>query len=52
MATKLQELRWKLHCYKHKKLLIYGLYTGLVIPYNDELIEKLRKVYYGGFLLQ
>lgn len=48
MATKLQELRWKLHYYKHKQLLIYGLKNGLIIPYDDELIEKLRKVYYGG----
>ena len=48
MATKLQELKWKLFCYKQKKLLLYGLKKGYVALYNDELIEKLRKVYYGG----
>ena len=48
MATKIQELKWKLHCYKKKQLLIYGLSNGLITPYDDELIEKLRNVYYGG----
>lgn len=48
MSTKMQELLWKAHCYKRKKLLIYGLKTGLIRPYDDELIEKLRNVYYGG----
>lgn len=48
MATKLQEMKWKLHLYKQKQLLIWGLYSGLIIPYDDELIGKLRKVYYGG----
>ena len=48
MATKLQDLRWKLFNYKSKKLLIWGLKKGYIIPYNDELIEKLRNIYYGG----
>ena len=48
MITKLQELKWKLHCYKHRQLLIYGLNNGLIMPYDDELIGKLRKVYYGA----
>lgn len=48
MATKLQKMKWELHSYKYKHLLIWGLKNGLIIPYDDELIEKLRKVYYGG----
>ena len=48
MIDKLRELKWKLHCYKHKKLLIYGLNKGLIRPYDDNLIQKLRTIYYGA----
>ena len=48
MATKLQKMKWNLHQKKHRMLLLYGLSKGLILPYDDELIEKLRKVYYGG----
>ena len=48
MATRLQELKWNLHCFKDTKLLIWGLKNGLIFPYSDKLIEKLRNVYYGG----
>ena len=48
MATKMQKIRWKLHLYKQNKLLIWGLKNGLIIPYDDKLIEKLRTIYYGG----
>lgn len=48
MTTKLQKMKWDLHCYKKRLLLIQGLKNGLITPYDDELIEKLRKVYYGG----
>lgn len=48
MATKIQKMKWDLHCKKEKMLLIWGLKKGLIRLYNDELIEKLRKVYYGG----
>lgn len=48
MITELQKRKWKLHSYKQKQLLIYGLKNGLITPYDDELIERLRKVYYGG----
>lgn len=48
MATRLQKLKWDLHCYKQKLLLIWGLKNGLIAPYDDTLIEKLRKIYYGG----
>lgn len=48
MSQKLQKLKWNLHCKKERLLLTYGLIKGLITPYDDELIEKLRKVYYGG----
>lgn len=48
VATRLQELKWNLHCFKDTKLLIWGLKNGLIFPYSDKLIEKLRNVYYGG----
>lgn len=48
MATKIQKLKWELYQKRYKKLLIYGLQHGLIFPYDDELIEKLRNVYYGG----
>lgn len=48
MATKYQELRWKLNRRKNTFLLIWGLKNGLITPYDDELIEKLRNIYYGG----
>lgn len=41
-------MKWDLHSYKQKVLLIWGLKNGLITPYDDQLIEKLRKVYYGG----
>ena len=47
MATKLQNIRWKLYQYKDKTLLLWGLKNGLIAPYSDELIEKLRTIYYG-----
>ena len=48
MSTNTQEIKWKLHNYKNKKILIWGLKNGLIIPYDDRLIEKLRSIYYGG----
>lgn len=48
MATKIQKLKWDLHQKRYKMLLIYGLQHGLIFPYDDELIGKLRNVYYGG----
>lgn len=48
MDKKWQNLKWKLHNYKSKKLLLWGLKHGLIAPYNDELIEKLRTIYDGG----
>lgn len=48
MVTRIQKMKWDLHSYKQKVLLIWGLKNGLITPYDDQLIEKLRKVYYGG----
>ena len=48
LATKLQKMKWDLYCFKERFLLIWGLKNGLIMPYDDELIEKLRTIYYGG----
>ena len=48
VATKLQKMKWNLHEKKYKMLLVWGLKNGYILPYDDVLIEKLRKVYYGG----
>lgn len=48
MATKIEEMKWQLYKRKKKYLTIWGLKNGYIAPYNDALIEKLRKVYYGG----
>ena len=48
MERNLQKIKWDLHNYKSKKLLIWGLKHGFISPYNDELIEKLRTIYDGG----
>lgn len=48
MVTKLQKMKWNLHNYKSKQLLIWGLKNGYIAPYDDALIEKLRNIYYGG----
>ena len=48
MVTKIREMKWKLHEYKSKQLLLWGLKKGYIQPYDDELIEKLRNIYYGG----
>ena len=48
MITKLQEMKWNLHNYKSKQLLLWGLKKGYIAPYDDELIKKLRNIYDGG----
>lgn len=48
MATKLDKLRWEIFNKKYDILFSYGLATGRIHPYEDELIENLRHVYYGG----
>jgi hypothetical protein len=48
MATKIEEMRWKLYNIKFNVLLCYGVIQGKIFPYDDELIENLRHVNYGG----
>lgn len=48
MSTRFQKMKWDLHCKKARLLTMWGLINGCVMPYDDELIERLRKVYYGG----
>lgn len=48
MATKLQKMKWQLYCHKQKAIINMGLKNGLIMPYDDELIGKLRNIYHGG----
>lgn len=43
-----EKRKWDLYQYKSRKLLLYGLKNKKIFPYGDELIEKLRNIYYGG----
>lgn len=48
MASRIDLLKWEL--YKKKKLILikWGLKNGFIFPYDKQLIENLRNVYYGG----
>ena len=48
MATKLDHFKWKLYKKKRSVLCDFGILFGLIKPYDEQLIEKLRDVYYGG----
>ena len=48
MATKLEQLKWNLHKKKVDILFNYGVKHGLIHPYDNQLIENLRHIYYGG----
>ena len=48
MESNLQKIKWDMHKYKSKKLLLWGLKHGYIAPYNDALIKKLRTIYDGG----
>lgn len=48
MTTKIQNLKWNLHQKKANLLYSLGLKNGKIKTYDEELIQKLRKVYYGG----
>lgn len=48
MATKLEQLKWKLHKKKYDILFDYGVKHGLIRSYDNKLIENLRHIYYGG----
>lgn len=48
MATRLENLKWKLYLMKRDILFEYGIRTGLIQMYDNELIKNLRHVYCGG----
>lgn len=48
MATIFDELKWQHFQKKRKEMTLDGLKSGLIFPYSDKLIEKFRKIYYGG----
>ena len=48
MTLKLQEIKWNLHNYKSRQLLLWGLKNGYIAPYDDKFIKKLRNIYIGG----
>lgn len=48
MAISFVDLRWKVYSFYSEQLLIWGIKKGYIQPYDEELIEKLRDVYYGG----
>lgn len=45
---KLNNIKWQLYRKKKKLLLKWGLINGLIAPYDDELIQNLRNIYYGS----
>jgi len=45
------EEKWQEYQERFEKLFIEGLKKGLVLPYDEELISKLRNIYYGGLPL-
>ena len=48
MGTQIKELKAKLFDCKYRLLMNYGLKHGYFRHYDDELIEKLRNIYFGG----
>ena len=48
MATRVEELKWKLHRKKYNILFYYGIKNGLIQSYDKELMSNLRHIYYGG----
>lgn len=44
----LNNIKWKLYKKKKNILLKWGLMNGLITPYDDELIQNLRNIYYGS----
>ncbi|MBR5408474.1 hypothetical protein IK112_00825 [Candidatus Saccharibacteria bacterium] len=44
----LAKLRWKLYDFYSRQLLLWGLKRGYIQTYSEEVIEKLRDIYYGG----
>lgn len=48
MATKDELLEWEQHKKNYNKLFDYGVKHGLIHSYDNQLIENLRHIYYGG----
>ena len=48
MDKTLQKMKWDLHNYKYKRLLVWGIKHRKISLYSEEIIEKLRTIYYGG----
>ncbi len=48
MATKLEEEKWKNFWDKYCEKFNEDVKNKKIRPYDDELLEKLREVYYGG----
>lgn len=44
----LRSLRWRLYSLYSRQLMLWGLKRKYIEPYNEELIEELRSIYYGG----
>ena len=48
MANIIDNLKWKQFLLKEHKLMLTGAYRGKVCMYDEELINNLNNVYYGG----
>lgn len=48
MATKAEEIKWKLHQKRYAELFHYGVKHDLIGAYDKKLIENLRHIYCGG----
>ncbi len=48
MDKTLQKMKWYVHNYKYKRLLIWGIKHQKISLYSEEIIEKLRTIYNGG----
>ena len=48
MSKRREKIKWDLYNFKKGMLLMWGLKNKYIALYDDELIKKLRNVYYGG----
>lgn len=42
------DFAWNQHVVRKNNILLYGMRNGLIKRYDEELISKLRKIYYDG----